>query len=110
MPIARRRHAHHWFLQEWSAMFGRKQADAVRDLDWPKAKASDLWTGKQRYTQDLIEEVSAWLNIRPYELLMHPDDAMAIRRLRETAITIASISEPEFAESEPARARRNHRK
>lgn len=81
--------SHHWYLREWGEVLGKSQADATRDLDWPKAKASDLWTGKQRYTQDLVDEVATWFNIRPYELLMHPADAMALRQMRDAVARLA---------------------
>jgi len=71
-------------------MLGRTQADAVRELGWNKSTASHLFNGKQRYTQDFVDEVSTWLNIRPYELLMPPDLAMAIRRMRDTAPRLAA--------------------
>ena len=69
-----------------------KQADLMRLLDWPRAKASDIVTGKQRYNRDLVNEVSLVLNCRPYELLMPPDEAMTLRRLREDIARIASTS------------------
>lgn len=83
--------SHHWYLREWGAVLNKTQADAVRELGWPKATASDLWTGKQRYTQDYIEEVAAWFQLRPFELLLHPADAMAIRQFRESAARVATI-------------------
>lgn len=49
--------------------------------------------GEQQYTRDAVNEVSAYLNLRPYELLMHPDEAMRLRRLREDAIRIAHDNE-----------------
>lgn len=80
--------SHHWYLAEWAKMYGKKQADAQRQLGWSKASASTLFRGKQRYTQDLVDEASEWLKIRPYELLLPPEVAMAIRQLRENAATI----------------------
>ncbi len=77
--------SHHWFLTEWAERLGVRQVDAVNHLGWSKAQASDLWTGKQRYTQDLIDEVAAWLRLQPYELLMPPEDALAIRQMRQSA-------------------------
>ena len=81
---------HHWFLREWAAQAvpAKTQADAVRDLGWAKATASALFNGDQRYTQDYVDEVSAWLNIRPYELLMSPDLAMAIRAIRSEGLKL----------------------
>lgn len=81
---------HRWFLAEWATEAGLKQADAQRDLGWPKSTASDLWNGKQRYTQDHVDEVTSWLKIEPFELLMHPDEAKALRAFRQAARTIAA--------------------
>jgi hypothetical protein len=86
--------SHHWYLREWAEVLEKTQADAQRDLGWAKATASDLWTGKQRYTQDYVDEVAAWFHIRPYELLMPPADAIAIRQMREAVATLA-ITNPD---------------
>ena len=51
---------------------------------------SELSTGKQRYNRDVLNDVAAAMHLRPYELLMHPDEAMAIRRVRESALKIAA--------------------
>lgn len=80
-----RRLSHHWYLAEWAKRKGVRQRDAIEKLGWSKAQASDLFTGKQRYTQDLIDEVSAWLRLSPYELLMEPEDALAIRGIFQSA-------------------------
>jgi hypothetical protein len=82
---------HDWFLKEWLRYYGKKQADMVRDLDWNKAKVSLTASGKQPYDRDDVNEASAYLNIFPYELLMHPADAMALRRLRQDVAKIADI-------------------
>ena len=75
---------------EWAAEFGKRQTDAQRELGWPKSAASYLWNGKQRYTQDLVDEVAAWLGIQPFELLMPPREARLLRRMRETAAAIVA--------------------
>lgn len=84
--------AHDWYLKEWLSTLRKKQADIARDLDWNKARVSLMIRGEQQYTRDAINELAAYLNIKPHELLMHPDDAMALRRLREDAIRIAAES------------------
>lgn len=78
------------YLSEWLKAVGKKQASVVRELDWNKAKVSLIASGKQPYTRDDINELARYLNLHPYELLMHPDDAMEIRRLREDALKIVS--------------------
>ena len=86
---------HDWFLKEWLKAVGKRQADMVRDLDWNKAKVSLTASGKQAYDRDDVNEASAYLNIAPYELLMHPSDAMALRRLRQDVAKIANVQAPD---------------
>ena len=84
---------HDWFLKEWLGATAKKQSDIVRDLDWNKAKVSLMVRGLQPYTREEVNELAAYLSIRPHELLMHPDDAHALRRLRADAIRIAHETE-----------------
>lgn len=95
---------HHWYLSEWAEQAGKTQADAVRDLGWNKSTASLLWSGVQRYNQDLLDEVSAWLNVRPFELLLPVKEAMSIRQMRSSALEIAASNAdvPEVAHSQDA--------
>jgi len=85
--------AHDWYLGEWLRSLHKKQADLVRDLDWNKARVSLMLSGKQQYTRDAVNQVASYLNVHPYELLMHPDDAMALRRLRTDLIRVAHDAE-----------------
>jgi len=80
---------HQWYLAEWAHQAQKKQADAVRELGWSKASASALWNNEQRYTQDLIDEAAIWLHVKPYELLLTPAEAMAIRQLRAAVAALA---------------------
>lgn len=80
---------HSWYLAEWADHFGRKQADAQRDLGWSRSTTSDLWNGKQRYTQDYVDIAAQWLGIEPFEILLAPRDAIALRSLRRYAQEIA---------------------
>lgn len=93
---------HDWFLKEWLRYYGKKQADMVRDLDWNKAKVSLTASGKQPYDRECVNEAAAYLNIAPYELLMHPDDAMALRRLRQDVARIAHIQRPDDSQDDRA--------
>lgn len=89
-----------WHLAEWMAAADVTQADLCRATGFPKAKMSELVAGKSRYNRDVVNTLAKALNIRPHELLMHPDDAYAIRRLRESAIRIASEKLPETPPTE----------
>lgn len=80
---------HTWYLREWMEMHGKRQVDMQQELEWSKAKANDVFNGQQ-YNQQLIDQLAPWLNVRPYELLMHPDEANAIRRVREDAARIVA--------------------
>lgn len=72
-----------WHLQEWVREAGKKQADLVKDLGWHKNTAFRLWHSVQPYHREVVNEVAAWLEIEPYELLMPPAEALKIRRVRE---------------------------
>jgi hypothetical protein len=80
---------HNWYLQEWFAVAGLKQRDLVTQLDYLPATGHKLWHGLQPYRRDHVEQISALLHIKPYELLMPPDEAMAIRRLRSAIAEVA---------------------
>ena len=82
-----------WFLTDWLKTLQVSQAELGRLTDYPKAKVSDLVTGKQRYNRDVLNDVAHALNIRPHELLMHPSDAMGLRRMRTLAEQMVT---PEF--------------
>lgn len=91
---------HTWYAREWLEHYGKIQADLIRDLNWPRAKASDIWNG-QPYRQELVDELAPYLNLKPYEMLLPPEMALAIRSLRVMAGRIAS----EDADSEAAKPR-----
>lgn len=75
---------HTWFLREWAEQARLTQADLQRAAGWSKAKASDVWNGQQ-YTQSIIDELAPILMIRPFEILLHPDEAFMIRRMRDAS-------------------------
>lgn len=72
-----------WYLREWMAHLNKRQADLVRDRGWLKGRASKIVGGAHQYRRDLINELSDWLGIEPFELLMPPYEAMKYRRWKE---------------------------
>lgn len=80
------------YLTEWIRASKKKQADVVRDLEWNKAKVSLIASGKQQYMRDDVNELARYLNARPYELLMHPDEAMALRQLQASAKEVVTLA------------------
>lgn len=87
---------HDWYLGQWLYTLSTSQAELERRTGWDKRKASHLVNGKQPYKRETVNEAADALNIEPFELLMHPDDAFALRRLRESAIQIAADSKTPF--------------
>jgi hypothetical protein len=85
-----------WFLRDWLAHFNKRQSSLVNELGWDKATANFLYHSKQPYRRDHINDVSRWLGIEPFELLLPPRRALALRRLRETAFQIAAEDGREF--------------
>jgi transcriptional regulator with XRE-family HTH domain len=93
-----------WFLREWMDSLGVRQAEMMRRTEWSKATASQLYTGKQDYSPKIVNEAAAALHLEPFELLLPPERAMAIRRLRESAAEIVSSEPPPMLEDRPAAA------
>jgi hypothetical protein len=82
-----------WYLREWAVHFGKRQIDLVHEAGWDRQRANLVWNSKQPYRRDTVNEVARWLGLRPFELLMPPEEAMALRRLRDTARLIAAEEE-----------------
>lgn len=112
-PMARRgspKSKYGWFLREWMAAMGLDgrgaQAEMMRRTGWSKATMSQLYNGVQDYNPIVLEEAAEALHARNYDLLMHPDEAMALRQFRLSARVIASrdpIQEAEGADVLPDR-------
>ena len=77
-----------WYLQDWAKLLGKRQADLSKTFGWTKNSAHKIWHGKQAYSRKVVNEIAAWLQIAPYELLMPPKEALTLRRLREAANAI----------------------
>jgi hypothetical protein len=81
-----------WFIREWMDMLGVRQRDMVERCDWSKATASQIYNGVQDYSPKIVKEAAQALNVEPWELLMQPERAMAIRRLQASAETIVRVA------------------
>jgi hypothetical protein len=101
-----------WYLQAWAAYLGKRQADLVSELEMHKNAAHRLWHSRQPYRRQDINAVSAWLGISPYELLMPPKEALALRQFREAAKVIAGTAaeDPPALRPKAAKHRRPARK
>lgn len=72
-----------WFLREWMDTLHVRQADMVERAGWSKTTASLLYNCQQDYNPELVRSAADALNVEPWELLMPPELAMQIRRLRQ---------------------------
>lgn len=83
-----------WHLQAWMQYLGKRQADLAKELGWAKGRANKFYHGQHPYRRDVVNELSAWLGIQPYELLMSPQEALQLRHLRQAALAIAAQQKP----------------
>jgi len=79
-----------WFLPEWMRTLRITQAALMRETGWSKATTNDIYHGKTNYYRQIVNEAARALKIEPWELLMPPDLAMQLRRLRDSALRIAA--------------------
>lgn len=92
-----------WYFREWcdSLQIRFPHAWLQKEVGYSDGKASNVLTGKKRYDRDILNEVADAMKRKPYELLMHPDDANAIIQLRRQAAAIVASSEPREPATEP---------
>jgi transcriptional regulator with XRE-family HTH domain len=83
-----------WYLRAWMRALDVTQAELIDKTGWSKTTVSLLVNDRQDYSPTIVRDVAAALNLQPYELLMHPEDAMALRRLRSEAIRVVETSRP----------------
>lgn len=84
-----------WYLREWMDMAfptarGR-QAKMSELTGWSKATTSQLYNNDQDYSPKVVNEAAAALKAEPWELLMPPERAMALRRFRSAAEDIVTL-------------------
>lgn len=93
-----------WFLREWMGTLNVNQATLIEKTGLSKTTVSLLVNDRQDYTPEIIRDVADALNIKRYELLMDPEDAMNLRALRRDAIRVVehaqALTERENAEKQ----------
>ena len=99
-----------WFLRQWLENTDTSQAQLGRLTGWDKRKTSFLVNNKQPYGRQDVNEVAGALHIEPFELLMHPEDAYALRRMRDGAIRIAAETRTPWQGIEPEKDDSNRRR
>lgn len=86
-----------WFLSDWMSAAQLNQPQLQKLTGWSKRKTSDLCAGAQRYNRDTLNDAAHALHVAPYELLLHPADAMALRKMREGGLQLAGSDKTTFA-------------
>jgi hypothetical protein len=80
-----------WHLQAWMGVRKKRQADLVKELGWAKGRANKFYHSQHPYRREVVNELAAWLDIEPWELLMAPERAAKIKRLMGAAIDVANM-------------------
>ena len=70
------------------ATLGVNQATLIEKTGLSKTAISLLVNDRQDYTPEISRDVADALNIKRYELLMDPEDAMNLRALRTDALRV----------------------
>ena len=83
-----------WYLPEWMDALRVKQALLAKECGWSASTMHGIYHGRTEYYREIVNIIAAKLHIEPYELLMSPSEAMAIRQVRANAITIAEAARP----------------
>lgn len=94
-----------WYLVEWMQSKRMTQTALSNLTGWSKATTNDIYHGKTAYYREILNKAAAALQIAPWELLMPPDQANAIKRMHAGALQIAADRKATFL-SEPAQGQR----
>jgi hypothetical protein len=81
---------HDWYLREWIDASPVTITEFRERTGWTHRIASQLVNRRIRWNRDHLSEAAFALHVEPFELLMHPDEAFALRRLRADALRIAA--------------------
>ena len=93
-----------WYLREWMDSLNVRQRDMIEKAGWSRATASQLYNGTQDYSPKLVAEAAEVMHLEPFELLMLPEEAMALRNMRSSAVKIADLARPvSIADDEPVK-------
>lgn len=74
---------HDWYLKQWLEVLGKTQKWVADELGCQKSEISRKATGTTPYNRNDINSISALLNLKPYELLLPPEEAYRIIRHRQ---------------------------
>lgn len=74
-----------WYLKDWMKHFGKIQADLSKEVGWDRSRANFLFHSKQAFKRHDVNDIAEWLNLEPFELLIPPARALAIRELYKNA-------------------------
>lgn len=89
-----------WFLNEWMAALDiSKQVDLMERTGWSKATASQLVNGTQVFSPAILKAASEGLGVEPFELLIPPERAMAMRRFYAEAKAVVETGGDSLAET-----------
>lgn len=94
-----------WFLKDWMSHLGRIQAEISKDLGWDRSRVSKVYNGVQPYTRADVNALATWLGIEPFELMIPPRKALALRRLHESAALIVAEEEAVYEVPEAPKRR-----
>ena len=71
------------------------QAALGKATGWSKATVNDIYHGKTSYYRDILNEAAKALQVEPYELLMPPELANALRQQESASLTIVENTTPQ---------------
>lgn len=93
-----------WFLQDWMKARDCTQADLCRELNWSKAKVNDIYHGRTEYYRGIVNPIAWALKVEPWELLLHPADANALKAMQESALRLVAERREAFKAEQPPAA------
>lgn len=91
-----------WFMREWMDARGITQAEMIELTGWSKASMSQIYNKQQDLNPRLLKEGAEALGLEPFELLMAPDRASALREQLDAAERVVQTNPVRLMGQHPA--------
>jgi transcriptional regulator with XRE-family HTH domain len=99
-----------WYLQEWMRSKRVSQAWLAKECDWTPSTMHGIYHGRTSYYRDILNLIASKLNVEPFELLMHPEEANAFKQFQHNAAEVVKLVDRRTDQREDEREKIRARK
>jgi hypothetical protein len=81
-----------WYLKEWLSYLGQTGVWLQEETNWTPRISNQLINRKTRWNRDHLRLAARLLRIEPFELLLHPSEAIHLRKLKASNKVLKAVA------------------